>query len=245
MLLTCKGIVLRAKDYGESHQIVQVFSDQKGKFSFMARGSKKPKSRFSAVTEPFTEAQFICFMGSGLANLSQADILHSHRGLSADLIKSFYGTYWFEMIDRLLTENEPNHSFYRFLSQMLIQLESGKSPEILTRIFELRIMEVAGYQPVFDHCVNCQSHRPSFRFSYRHGGFLCSDCWDLDKQAMPLSDPVIKILPLLQRINVDRIGNIRVNSQTEQQLENAIQAFMNEHIGVEFNARKMIDQLKD
>ena len=109
MLQKFKGIVLRAKDYGESHQIIQVFSDQKGKFSFMARGAKKPKSRFSAVTEPFTEGQFICFFGSGLANLSQGDMIDPHRSLSTDLMKSLYGSYWFELIDRL------------FLSMNLIQ----------------------------------------------------------------------------------------------------------------------------
>lgn len=245
MLQKFKGIVLRTKDYGESHQIIQVFSDKQGKISFMARGSKKPKSRFSAVTEPFTEGQFICFVGSGLANLSQGDIINSHQSLSTDLMRSFYGAYWFELIDRLLPEKEPNPAFYRFLSQMLTLLESEENHEILTRIFELRIMEVAGYQPVFQRCVNCKSTASPYRFSVVQGGFLCSSCWETDREAIRISKAVERILPLLQRIQVERLGNIQVKANTEQQLKEAIHTFMNEHIGIEFKTRTIIDQLKD
>jgi len=245
VLETFNGIVLRARDYGESHQIVHIFSEQRGKFAFMARGSKKPKSRFRAVTEPFTEGQFICFVGSGLPNLSQGDILNSHRILSTDLMKSCYGAYWFELIDRLLTENESHPGFYRFLSQMLTRLEQEENHEILTRIFELRIMDVAGYRPVFHQCANCQAKSSPYHFSAALGGFLCANCLKLDPRAMPISQAVERILPLLQTVQVKRLGKIQVKKETEKQLQETIDAFMTEHIGMEFKAKKMIEQLKD
>lgn len=245
MLQKFKGIVLRAKDYGESNQIVQVFSDSRGKISFMARGSKKPKSRFSAVTEPFTEGQFICFVGSGLATLSQGDIIDAHRMLSSDLNKTIYGAYWFEMIERVLVEKEAYPAFYRFLSQMLTQLEEGKNPEILTRIFELRIMEVAGFQPVFHRCVNCRSQKSPFRFSIIQGGFLCVNCLAIDQKALQISNRVAKLLALFQRVEVQRLGNIQVKTDTEQNLKQAIHAFMKEYLDIEFKSRAIIDLLKD
>lgn len=245
MLQKFRGIVLRAIDYGESNQIVRVFSDRYGKFSFMAQGSKKPKSRFRAVTEPFTEGEFICFVGSGLANLSQGDIINAHQSLSTDLMKSIYGSYWFELIDRLLAENEPNSAFYRFLSQMLSLLEKDQNHEILTRIFELRIMNVTGYRPVLHQCVICRSKNSPYRLSVIHGGFLCENCWKTDPNAIRLSSAVERILPLLQQIQVERLRRIQVKEQTERQLREIVYALMDEHIGIEFKARGMIEQLRD
>lgn len=245
MLQTLKGIVLRSRDYGESHQIVQVFSEQRGKISFLARGSKKPKSRFRAVTEPFVEGQFICFVGSGMPNLSQGDILNSHRLISTDLMKSCYGAYWFELIDRLFPEDEPNPGFYRFFQQMLTRLENEKNHEILTVMFELRIMEASGYRPVFHQCVHCQSKNSPYRFSASLGGFLCGECWEIDPEALQISDGVERILPLLQSVRIDRLGRINVKAETEEQLRKAIDQFMDTHLGIEFKARKMINQLKD
>lgn len=245
MLQTLTGIVLRARDYGESHQIVHVFSEQQGKVSFLARGSKKTKSRFRAVTEPFTEGQFICFVGSGMPSLSQGDILNPHREISRDLMKACYGAYWFELIDRLFAENEPYPGLYRFLSKMLNRLEQDDNHEILTRIVELRIMEAAGYRPVLRQCVHCQAQSSPYRFSATLGGFVCETCWANDPKALRISKAVARILPVLQSIQVDRLGSINVKAETEKQLKEVVHAFMDTHLEIELKARNMIDRLKD
>lgn len=245
MLQKFTGIVLRAKDYGESNQIIHVFSDTKGKISMIARGSKKPKSRFSAITEPFTEGQFICYIGSGMATLSQGDILNAHRSISADLMKTAFAAYWFELVDRLIPEKEPNPALFQLLSELLTQLENGKHPEVLTRIFELRMMAVAGYKPVLDHCVNCRSTSQPFRLSVIQGGFLCTNCFGLDHQARQLSKATTRILPILQKIDIKRLGNIGIKADTEKQLEMVINAFIQEYLGVEFKTKAIIKRLQD
>lgn len=245
MLQKFRGIVLRARDYGESNQIIQIFSESAGKFSFMARGSKKPKSRFSAITEPFTEAQFICYLGSGMATLSQGDLINAHQSIRSDLLKTAYAAYWFEWIDRLLGEKEPFPQLYRLLLQLLVYLEKDRHPEMLTRIFELRMLNIAGYRPVFQHCVNCRSQSLPVRVSVIQGGFLCSECWQLDPRSLSISEAVAKILPLLQEIDLRRLGKIQVRVDTEQQVKRVVKAFTDEYIEGEFKTRKMIDQLKD
>lgn len=245
MLQKFNGIVLKAKDYGESNQIISVFSDMYGKISIMARGSKKPRSRFSAITEPFTEAQFICYVGSGMATLSQGDINNAHRRIAAELLRTAYGAYWFELIDRLLTDKDPQPALFHMLSQLLTRLEEGTNPEILTRLFELRMMAVAGYQPVFEHCVNCRKVKMPFRLSVIQGGFLCSDCHSLDRQALSITPAVAKILPILQTIELNRLGTIEVKPQTEQMLKEVVHRFMQEYIPVEFKTKTILERLKD
>ena len=53
MLIKTEGIVIRTRDYGESHKVVVLFTAERGKLPLMARGAKKPRSRLGAVTQLF------------------------------------------------------------------------------------------------------------------------------------------------------------------------------------------------
>jgi len=47
--------LLHQRAYGETSLIVEVFSKSNGKMSLMARGAKKPKSKFFGYLAPFTK----------------------------------------------------------------------------------------------------------------------------------------------------------------------------------------------
>lgn len=244
MLHKVEGIVLRARDYGESHQVVLIFSEYQGKFALMARGSKKTKSRFGAVTEPFTQAHFVCFSGGGMPSLSQADLIHSHHAIRSDLLLTAYGAYWLDLVDKCTEEKEAHPVLYRFLVSALNKLESGTDPDILTRIVELRMLEIAGYKPILDQCAHCHGiHRP-VRFSVRQGGFLCPDCEHQDAEAMLISEATARILPILQRIPLDRLGEIKVKPETKEQLEKVIHSFMEEYFPLRLKSLSLLQQIR-
>lgn len=244
MLKKLEGIVLKARDYGESHQILTVLTEFQGKVALMARGSKKTKSRFSAVTEPFTVAHFVCYAGSGIATLSQADLLDSHQGIRADLLLTSYGAYWFELLDKSLAEKEPNPAFYRLLKVALTRLEEGTDPEILTRVIELKVLALAGSTPVLDRCAHCRADTRPVRFSVTQGGFLCEACAHLDMKSYPVSPAVAHILPLLQGIKLNRIGEVHVKPETNQQLERLIHAFMHEYLPLECKSYPFLERIR-
>ncbi|MFC7440613.1 DNA repair protein RecO [Laceyella putida] len=244
MLNKFEGIVLKARDYGESHQILTVFTEFQGKMALMARGSKKTKSRFSAVTEPFTVAHFVSFAGGGIASLSQADLLDSHHRIRSDLLLTSYGAYWFELLDKCLEEKEPNPAFYRLLKAALTRLEEGTDPEILTRVIELRALTLAGSTPVLEHCAHCRAQARPARFSVTQGGFLCDACAHLDVKAYPVSQASGRILPLLQRLSLDRMGEVMVKAETNQQLETLIHAFMKEYLPFECKSYALLDSIR-
>ncbi|RAL25866.1 DNA repair protein RecO [Thermoflavimicrobium daqui] len=244
MLNKFEGMVLRAKDYGESHQIVLIFTEHMGKFTVMARGSKKAKSRFRAVTEPFTQAVFVCFAGSGMPTLSQADILKSRHSIRSDLLLTAYGAYWFELVDKLTEEKEPQPVIYRLLDQSFDLLEKGTDPDILTRIFELKMMKIAGYQPVLHHCVHCHSTLTPVLFSLKQGGFLCEKCRMTDHTAIQLTPATARILPILQVIDLRRLGEITVKPETKEVLQKVVQSFMDEYLPLQWKAREILKQLR-
>lgn len=244
MLIKTEGIVIRTRDYGESHKVVVLFTAERGKLPVLARGAKKPRSRLGAVTQLFTQGLYLCFLGSGMGTLSQGELLSSHHAIRSDLLLTATAAYLVELLDRLTEDMEPLPVLYRHLSSTLDHLEAGTDPDILARIFELRVLEAAGYRPVLDKCVSCGSRDRPVRFSVRQGGFLCTDCLKRDAQTIPLSETAARILRLLQRMTPDRIGEVRVKEETKVQLERVLRAFIDEYTGIPFKSRPFLDQLR-
>ena len=215
MLEKLEGIVIRTRDYGESHKVVILFTREYGKFAVMARGAKKPKSRLAAVTQPFTSGQYLCYTGSGMATLSQGDILKSRHLLRSDLILASYAAYWTEFLDKLKEEKEPDPPIHIWLETVLNMLEEGADPEILSRIFELKVLESTGYRPRLEGCVHCGSANLPVKFSIRQGGFLCPECSSRDPGALFLSPAAARVLGTLGAITPHRLGQIRVKRRPD------------------------------
>jgi DNA repair protein RecO (recombination protein O) len=69
--------------------------------------------------------------------------------------------------------------------------------------FELKLLRLAGYQPLLDSCRSCgkecwHSCATHWYLSLRDGGILCDSCSRLRKQIFPLSTPALEILRNLQ-----------------------------------------------
>ncbi|MFD1425682.1 DNA repair protein RecO (recombination protein O) [Kroppenstedtia sanguinis] len=244
MLEKLEGIVIRTRDYGESHKVVILFTKEQGKYAVMARGAKKPKSRLAAVTQPFTSGEYLCYAGSGMATLSQGDILASRHLLRSDLLRASYAAYWTEFLDKLKEEKEPDPPIYIWLERVLDLLEEGVDPEILSRIFELKVLESAGYRPRLQGCVYCGGTDLPVKFSVRQGGFLCPNCSLRDPEALSLSPATARILRTLAGISPYRLGQIRVKEETRRQLERILRSFIDEYIDLPLRSRSFLDRLK-
>ena len=65
--------LLHQRAYGETSLIVEVFSKSNGKMSLMARGAKKPKSKFFGYLAPFTKLQVTYSGRSDMKTLTNVD----------------------------------------------------------------------------------------------------------------------------------------------------------------------------
>lgn len=246
MLIRLQGIVMRAREYGESNKIVTIFSESHGKISFVARGAKKPRSRYGAVTEPFTMALFVCFQSSAksMPTLSSADLLESNYALRSDLLLTSVGAYWMELANKLLEEREPDPFLYHLFIESFAKLQEKKDADILTRIIELAFLRKAGYQPVFDHCVDCGREEQLRHVSVIRGGMLCTSHHSRDPRAIRISPQTGKLLPLIQILTPQRLGKVQIHPETRSEIEKVIQAFYDEYVEVHFTTKEIWQNMK-
>ena len=146
------------------------------KYGVMANGAKKPKSRLSAITQPFTYGYFLVQRGSGMGSLQQGEIISSLRSLKEDIFLTAYASFLVELTDRSIDEKKNNPYLFELLLQSLTYLNEGYDPEIIKNIYEIKMLNVLGLHPILDHCASCGSMEGTFVFSIREGGLLCDRC---------------------------------------------------------------------
>ncbi|MDQ0339646.1 DNA repair protein RecO (recombination protein O) [Caldalkalibacillus uzonensis] len=244
-MLKAEGIVIRSRDYGEANKIMTLYTKEYGKLSLMARGAKKPKSRLSSIAQLFTHGQYLFFRGSPrtMGTLSQGEILDSFRELRQDLVKTAYAAYMAELVDKLIDEEEVPPALFPLLTTVFQHLNEGKDPEILARLFELKILVMAGYKPEVDRCVVCHGTEGSFSFSVQEGGYLCQRCQHADPQALHLQTNTLKLMRFLYHFDPFRLGRINVKPETKKELCQAMWLFMDQHTPLRLKSRKFLEQM--
>jgi DNA repair protein RecO (recombination protein O) len=246
MLVKWEGIVIRSVDYGESSKVVTLFTRENGKIGIMARGAKKAKSRLGAVSQLFTHGYYLCKAspGTSMPDLSQGEIVESYRDLRQSLMKTAYAAYIAELLDRLTDEREPNPYLFHLLMLTFRYIDEGRDEEILCRIFETKMLKVAGIAPRFDACCNCGTEREPYAISVSQGGLLCPACLSTDPYAISVTPSTWKLIKLFQWFDLERLGEIEVKPATRSQLKHVLRSFFDHHLDLRLKSRAFLDQIE-
>src|SRR5690606_16662825 len=151
MINKLEGIVIRTTDYGESNKIITLFTREAGKIAGMARGAKKPSSRLAGVSQLFTYGYFLIQGNRGLGTIQQGEMISSYRSIREDIFKTAYASYILELIDKGTGENESNPFLFELLSQTLQYINEDFDADIVTNIFEMKMLNVLGLYPEMNH----------------------------------------------------------------------------------------------
>ncbi|MDX6632179.1 MAG: repair protein RecO, partial [Solirubrobacterales bacterium] len=77
--LKTEAVVLRSIRYGEADRILHLYSADRGRLSAIAKGSRKPRSRFGGRLEPFFRLDLVLYQGRGERGSMQDEFLVHRR----------------------------------------------------------------------------------------------------------------------------------------------------------------------
>lgn len=243
MLEKIDGLIIKAQDYGESHKLVTIISKKLGKFTALARGAKKPKSRMAAVTQPFIYARFFVYVNRGLSTIQQGEMIHSFRAIREDIIKTAYAAYVTELTNKLMENRIPDVYLFDELYQTMSWIEKHEDSDIPLMMYELKLYQTGGFAPTVDKCSNCGSKEPPFAFSIAEGGLLCRRCMNMDPQAIMLPDAVAKLFNIFSNVALDQVGTISVKQENKKLLRSILDAYYDQYGGYFLKSRKFLNQL--
>lgn len=178
--------MLRSIRYGEADRILHLYSASHGRLGAIAKGVRKPRSRFGGRLEPFFRLDLVLHRGRGdLATVSAAETIQGFGDLRASAAGIGAGARACDSVLRLLDSTEPNRPAYNLLCRYLGQLDAAcRADPALDPLelrahalaFRLKLLLAAGFAPELSACANCGSRDHLEGFSGAAGGVVCTTC---------------------------------------------------------------------
>ena len=181
-LVATDAIVLHVQDYLESSRIVRLATREHGVQSVLARGARRPRSRFGSSLDLFASgvAQFTLKQGRELSNLTGFDLTRSRMSLAADLDRFASASALAELAMRF-AHADPHDDALEVLGRSLDEI-AGAPPGMSTDYAlaaAWRYVSALGFGPTMDLCCSCGAALPAdgpAPFSHHGGGVVCERC---------------------------------------------------------------------
>ncbi|MGF7433289.1 DNA repair protein RecO [Pasteurella bettyae] len=170
-----RGFVLHRKPYSETSLLVDLFTEQTGRLTVLAKGARAKRSSLKSVLQPFTPL-LLRWSGKGsLKTLTKVE--PAALALPLQQTALFSGFYINELISRVI-EHETSYPqlFQDYLHCLTSLALSQDYVEPALREFEFKLLQTLGYGVDFLHCAGSgEPVDPNMTYRYREEkGFIAS-----------------------------------------------------------------------
>lgn len=223
-----EAIVMRRTDIGEADRILTLLTPEHGKMRVVAKGIRRLTSRKAGHLELLTHVSLLIAQGRDLDIVTQAQALDMYSAVRDDLGRLAFASYTIELIDRFTAELQEAGEMYTLLHWTLTLLNEGAEPERLGRHVELKVLELAGYQPELRRCTACKREivaEDQF-FSLVDGGVVCPRCADARSGLIAVGVEALKYLRYFQSQPWSKVATLRLSTTTMAEMEYVLQRYI-------------------
>ena len=242
MICQTDGLVLRGFRMSESSKVVVLFSRDYGKLRLVAKGARRPKSKFGASLEPMTWGRYVFYRQDNreLQILSEGDIAYAFEPVKQHYGRMAAGSAICEFLDHITEDEDRNPLLFSIALEAMQWV--GRIAEIALDVpvwyFQIRAAGAVGYRPHLSGCVQCgarlQGHR--LGFSPGLGGTLC------DNHAgagMRVQFETINFMAHLQVGRPDRIDLSLLQGVNRAEVTRILRAFFDQHIASRYRPKAL------
>ena len=238
MIIRTDAVVLRRLHYGETSQIVTLFTREKGKLAVMAKGARRPKSRFGASLEPATYAQVVFYYKPtrSLQTLSESALAEPLLGVPRRLDKIGAALRIVELVDALVQDEDPQPRLFNLLVEVLRRLSRAevRVGNVLP-YFQLRLAGVLGFRPAVE--------RAAVEALPGRGGLLDLGSGAMRRpehapeEALRASRSALRAFAVLARADLDAVMRMTLRPPVRREVEALVEAYLRHHMADAYPTR--------
>jgi DNA repair protein RecO (recombination protein O) len=188
--LKTEAIVLRSLRYGEADRILHLYTPGRGRMGAIAKGVRRPRSRFGGRLEPFFRLALVLYQGRGeLLTVTAAETVSAHSALREDAGALEAAARACDAVSRLFETSESHpHVFWLLANELaLLDADPGQASYANTLAFRMKLLVAAGLGPALGACASCGDPEHLTGYSGAAGGVVCGSCeasaFALDEEA--------------------------------------------------------------
>ncbi|MCB2297256.1 DNA repair protein RecO [Clostridium tagluense] len=244
-ILKTRAVVIKTQEFKESDKLVWLFTEELGKITAIAKGARKNKSKYVSSTLPCSYGEFILFKGKNLYTINEVTIIDSFQQLLRDLTTITYASYFNELIDIAMENEEVNSELFKdFVSAFYFIKNDVMDIEVLARAFETKLLKATGYGLNFQQCVRCRKKITiSNNIDLQSYGPICKDCEKVN--SIYISNPTYNTLKFLNNFGMDKINRIVVSKASKLELYKILSFIISQNYTRKPKSLEMFDHLRE
>ena len=178
MHINTQGLVLRETNYKEADKILTVLTREGGKRTVKARGCRRKNSPLAASSQLLAWSDMTLFEYRDRCTLNEAETLELFWGVRRDVEKLALCAYFAEVTELVAEEGRPDQGLLSLILNSAYALDHLNKPLPLVKaFFELKLLCLAGYEPLLETCAVCGAEYPEGpRLNLDEGVIGCSVC---------------------------------------------------------------------
>jgi len=224
-----EAIVLRSRHLGETSKIVTLFTERFGKLAAVAKGARRPKSRFGAGLDLFAHSSVVLYLKENrdLGLVTESALVEGFHGLREDARRLGQASAVVELVDRMVLRAEPSPELFDLLRGGFRALESETHSSLLLSALMLKIVSLLGFRPQLYACSRCgRSVAGQLRgFSTSRGGVICRRCAGAGSAYAVITEQLLELLQHLLGDEFEAIDRLDPGRGDERRTAAIVQDF--------------------
>lgn len=226
--IVTRGVVLRQTETKEADKILTLLTAEQGRISVIARGARRKGCRYAACAQPLVYSEWTLYQKGDWYYANEGATLELFGGLRSDLTAMSLGFYLAELTECVAAPEQDASELLRHLLNGLYALSAlHKPPELVKAAFELKLLALAGYEPLAERCGSCgrtEVEQPVL--DVVQGVVRCGSCGARERgTSLPLDGGSLAALRHILYGDPRRLYSFRLEEASMKRLGNAAEAF--------------------
>jgi len=233
------AIVLHNIDYKDNSKILYLYTNF-GHKSVIAHGVKKLNNINRFLSQNGTEIK--CTITSGtFPSLRDGELLEEYANIKQDIVAYTYMNHIMELVRHTISDDLDHQKMYQFIQKVFRMMNDGYDSEILSFIFELKLLFFLGNGLHLQACAECGTTE-NLRFHISSGGLVCPEHLEMNQQVY--GEDIYSILQNLYYIDVDKNIFPSIESNVRIIIRHIIDLLYVEFVGFSSKSREILTQIK-
>lgn len=242
---TSEALILRTYKLGEADRIVVFLTRDRGKKRGVAKGARRPKSRFTGALEPMTRAG-VAYYEREQRELVRINYVEPTRSPLAAATGEALGHvgYFAELIDEWAPEAHADERLYRLGASITEAVAAGAPVQELARYFEYWILRLQGVYPSLSSCAACAG-------SLEHGAvmapgehvFVCAACTRAGA-GTALGREAMAFLRAARLAAPERLSAVTLSPRAARELETVHRRLLVLHLDKDLKSARVLREMR-
>lgn len=234
------GMVLKRTKLGETDSILTLLTDKGTLQQAVAKGARKPGSKFGGRAEPLTVIEALVAKGKSLDIITDVKTVETHALVRNDYDSMMCASVVLEFLFRSVQEGMTEQRLYQMTLTWLdvcadvLKTKDKSNLQLLLSAFLIKAISIIGFRPELTVCASCfEALDPTddgVIFRADAGGVLCAECASPLPTGTPVGSDTIEWLSFLLSTPFVDIAHVDCHQPASTVLFELVAGFVESHI---------------